>query len=219
MPSAQQAYPDFSSIADQRVAQHFKLVYDQLNALRDKPEVDLSGYVPITRKVSTIGQLLGGGSLDHDLTIRLPGSAATRTNSAIVTHSVDQPVSSGVITALAFNTDLRNLAGMHSTTSNNSRLTILEDGLYLFGGHTLWENAAAGRRQTLIYKNGDNTNRLATLEQAIVANATLQLAIGFDACLAGDYYEVGVVQTVGVQLSVLAGNGPSPRFWAVQVGK
>ena len=120
------------------------------------------------------------------------------------THTIDQSIANNTPTAVAFDTDVSLNPGMHSATVNNSRATVYQPGYYLFTAHIVWANTSgAGRRLTLLQKNGDGNLRLAGAENAIVATATSQNIIGIDHMVQDDYVEVIVFQSSGGALAVI----------------
>jgi len=150
-----------------------------------------------------------------DLVHRIPAFKAT--------HSVDQSIPSGTLTALIYDTDISvSDSGIHSTTVNNSRATINQPGIYAFFCNARWEALnAIGRRQLTIYKNGVQTARVATTEGAAVQTTMIQLCIGFDYCISGDYYESAAYQDSGVAIKILGNTTANDflKFWGVFLGR
>jgi hypothetical protein len=137
MPSSQQTYPDFSSLSDQAVARHLKLVWDQLNVLRTK-EVDLSSFALADRLITPLKPLIGGGSLAADRSIRLDpklfqaflggfrspgGPTCYLTNSSNFVHTV-----TGTFVQVTFDTINEDNDAIADLP--NSRLIIKTPGLY-----------------------------------------------------------------------------------------
>jgi len=61
---------------------------------------------------------------------------------ARVTHDVDQHIAINTHTTLAFNSERYDNGGLHSTVTNNSRLTAQKAGVYLITCNIAWEGAA-----------------------------------------------------------------------------
>jgi hypothetical protein len=136
-----------------------------------------------------------------------------------ITRSTNQSIPDSAVTAISFDAVSWNVGDMANVVSQPTRITIQTAGKYVFGANILWADNATGRRQTIIAKNGSVATRVTTLEQAIVVTATIQAAVGMDSSAVGDFYEVYVFQSSGAPLNVLvAGNAPSPHFWAAYQG-
>jgi hypothetical protein len=125
-------------------------------------------------------------------------------------------LTSGVATALTFDTERVDVGGLHSTAVNTGRITIPagEGGFYLIGGTCEFASNATGIRGLDIRLNGATyiarTKNLASSGGAHYAEvATLyQLA-------ATDYVELVASQTSGGALNAVASGNYSPEFYAI----
>jgi hypothetical protein len=205
VPSAKQAYPDFSSLADQQVARHLKLIWDHLNKLRDTPAVDLSGLIPISRKIGTIGKLLGGGTLDRDLTLRIDEA---RPN-AILTSSVDQAFGVGPVSAaLSFDTVIEDRFRMRDPSAP-THLPIPTGwaGLWSFWGYIRFEGTNLGglRRNAQIRKNGVTYVALGQCAGGSQTEVIDVPCYGEARLAVGDYLELLMAHDSPDNLAALAG--------------
>lgn len=128
--------------------------------------------------------------------------ASTRPR-ANVYNNANQSISNATSTALTFNSERFDPAGMHSTVSNTSRLTIpaSEGGHYMVGCTFQFASNATGYRQGALLVNGStvvaifNTPAVSGVQTRISLCTLYPLA-------AGDYVEVQVYQTSGGALNV-----------------
>lgn len=78
--------------------------------------------------------------------------------SAEVSHNSPQaigtPITHSSGTIVAFNTERHDGDGMHSTTTNNGRITVSAGGVYDISARVVWEPDADGFRQLMLAKNG-----------------------------------------------------------------
>lgn len=120
-----------------------------------------------------------------------------------VYHNTTQSQTTGTaLTALAANSENYDNDSMHSTVTNNSRITIQTAGRYEVGAVVSWAANATGNRALAFAKNGVGVNDYlvdirtgtATNSTGISGSRTLVLA-------AGDYVEVSVWQTSGGNLN------------------
>lgn len=113
------------------------------------------------------------------------------------TASSGTSVSNSTWTAIAFNTEAFDTSGFHSTSTNNSRITIPtgKDGKYLFIGTGALVSGTSGRRFMAFYKNGvqQDTSFVEPSGSTVMAAQTSTL---FD-LVAGDYIELFIFQSTG----------------------
>jgi len=123
---------------------------------------------------------------------------------AKVTRTSDQGILNGTVTALNFNSERYDTAGMHSNSSNLSRVTAPVDGIYTVTLQVHWELNGSGSRDLLIEKNGSTIvardRRLASTDQlgGPVFNVTNVLRLS-----AGDFVEAFAFQNSGGTLNVV----------------
>lgn len=133
-----------------------------------------------------------------------------------VTHNANQAIANNSVTVLAFNTERFDTAGMHDTATNNSRITIPEDGIYLIGAEVRFEGSNTGVRLLIIRKNG--TTDILYREVSPDTDTTVSLGGStIEDADAADYYEVQVYQNSSLSRNALT-TSASPEFWAAKLG-
>ncbi len=76
---------------------------------------------------------------------------------------------SGVPQALTFNSEEYDYNGLHSTSTNTSRLTAAIGGIYTITGHATYTSNATGIRQLTIRKNGASTTWASSVSGGLAA--------------------------------------------------
>jgi hypothetical protein len=145
---------------------------------------------------------LGTGELSHSI-------PATR-----VTHSSAQSIPDFPPGAtLAFDTERYDTASIHDNATNNSRLTAPVNGVYAVTAEVDWTPNTTGTRELTLMKNGstfiadDDRDGISTVFGGQSQSVTAQVQL-----VAGDYVQVGVLQTSGGSLSVMSAGETSPEF-------
>lgn len=170
-------------------------------------------FVPLDR-LTPIGK--NGSVLIADST-KLAGVSWSPTISCRVFNSANISVANNTVVALTFDSERWDTATLHDTSTNPSRITITEPGLYIIGAGIAYAANATGRRGLLIRRNGSITS----LDETVLA-----VAGGFETrmsgstlinLVAGDYVELLAFQTSGSALDVLALTEFSPEFWAIRL--
>jgi hypothetical protein len=151
-----------------------------------------------------------------DIDAALQGTASPP--SAHVYHSAAQSIADGTAVALAFNSERWDTDAIHSTSSNNTRLTCQTAGKYEIGGMVEWASNAAGYRQLLIRPNGTATYIGRDVRNAVSGGTTEQQAFADCVLAAGDYVELVVTHNAGAPLNVTSAGSFSPEFWMKKVG-
>lgn len=132
-----------------------------------------------------------------------------------LTKSATQSIPNTTTTAITFDVEDFDDGGMHSTTTNTSRITVPTGGAgtYLVGAHVEFAQNATGVRTLLITVNGTATQTTVRDNSPSGSSATRLACSSLVALVAGDYVEVLVVQTSGGNLNVAA----SCNLWAIWV--
>lgn len=135
-------------------------------------------------------------------------------------RAADQTVASGVITALAFDSERFDSHGMHDPTTNNSRLTCRLDGVYAGVFTVYWQASGTGERWLWFRLNGGATalGVIASPPQASVGAVTIQQCVLPPYRLvAGDYVECVAFQSSGGDLTVKYQPNYSPEvgIWLI----
>jgi hypothetical protein len=139
-----------------------------------------------------------------------------------LTNSVAQVLTNDTFTAIAFDTQRWQRGGIHSTTTNNTRITISDTGKWLVGGNLGYEPHATGRRMILIRVDG-------TVYETAIANPGFAPSVGLGNLglatntvldlTAGQYVELIGYQSSGGDLDILKFANMSPEFWAIYLGR
>lgn len=122
-----------------------------------------------------------------------------------VYNDANQSIPDSTVTALTFNTERFDTDGIHSTTSNTSRLTCRTAGVYHMDAHVEFASNSTGERQLLLKLNG-TTFIAADSRAAINGNPTKASIPTTYQLVVGDYVEVFVFQSSGGALNVLTGD-------------
>ena len=156
--------------------------------------------------IGGVGRVLGGGA---------SAPAWTLFESCGLSNSGDQSINSGARTAVTWDTEEWDNAGLHSTSSNTSRVTVPTAGIYLCTAMILWAtNNTTGERYIEIDVNAGGINRThfppvnATTNHAMVLSKQMKL-------VANDYVEVIVLQSSGGAVNV---RGPDSMFQVTRIG-
>ena len=117
-----------------------------------------------------------------------------------VSHSTAQSVPNSTMTILSADTETFDNDSMHSTETNNSRLTTQTAGRYRLSTRIEFASSGTGAREIRFYKNGASLG--AAYLTSPNAGTLVVTTYTEQVCVAGDYFEVGVVQTSGGALNV-----------------
>jgi len=133
-----------------------------------------------------------------------------------VFHSANVSIADATLTAQTFDSERFDVAGMHSTSVNPTRLTVPAGaaGLWLIGGNLAFAGAANGERIARIRLNG--ATEIAS--QGIIGGAAnspnLEVTTLYRLS-AADYVELIAFQSSGGAINSTANANRSPEFWAV----
>jgi len=138
-----------------------------------------------------------------------------------VFHNVNQSITTGTDTALAFNSERFDQAGnaadtMHDTVTNNSRLTCRYAGVYQITGTVGFAANATGIRQAQIRLNG-TTSLVLDRHTTVTANDDYINVSTLYLLAVNDYVELLAFQSSGGALNVLSTANISPEFSMVRV--
>jgi len=114
-----------------------------------------------------------------------------------------QAIANNTATAVTFNAETIDTDGFHSTSTNTSRITIPAglSGKFLVTVNTLWDLQGTGIRNFNVRKNGATFYA----PQEIIGSTTAYVGQAASAILeavAGDYFELFVLQTSGAGLTL-----------------
>lgn len=122
---------------------------------------------------------------------------------------------SGTLYAIPFTNELQDGDSYHDNSTNNTRITVSEDGWYAVGGEIAFEANTTGVRDVGIRLNGGSTFLCFQRQQA-----SADASRGSDICVAtvyylssGNYIELMARQYSGGALNVLVTDYSSPSFY------
>lgn len=130
-------------------------------------------------------------------------------------RTTTQSLNSGAGTAIAFDSELLDQGGMHSTSSNTERITVPAGmgGVYAIGGCIEWATNATGTRYTVIRLNGSGELDRSQVPVNSASFGTDTTVTTIYRLAAGDYVELVGFQNSGGALNVATSNPRSPSFW------
>jgi hypothetical protein len=141
-------------------------------------------------------------------------------------HSADQSIPNDSPTIVAFDSEQWDRGDLHSTVTNNSRITINQTGKWAIGGNVVYAANNNGRRMMLLQIDG--TTYSAAQGSApftsgggvgtVTSNYPISIADQID-LTSGQYVELVAYQTSGGSLNVLNHGTTSPAFWAIYMGR
>src|SRR3990167_4503994 len=148
----------------------------------------------------------------HDLSQHPGGVIGAR-----VYNSANISTTSGVAAVLTFDSERFDTDGIHSTSSNTSRLTCVTAGKYIITGNVMWASNTVGRRQLKIVLNGATTVAFMdeTAHQTFEHAETITTIYDF---AVGDYVELHAYQDSTGALNVLNSANSSPEFSMMRIG-
>jgi len=127
-----------------------------------------------------------------------------------------QTIPDATNTLINFDLEIVDVGNLHSTTVNNSRITVVVAGLYLFTVGLGWEEDAAGYREVYIQVNGTAIRRIRAHPFAASTAVWMEASVLWHMD-ATDYAEVVVYQNSGGAIDVLY-TAYSPMFAACLQG-
>lgn len=137
-----------------------------------------------------------------------------------VYHNASQSVATATWTSLAFNSERYDVGSMHSTVTNNSRITIPSGGggVYHISGQATFANDATGGRLIRVKLNASTVILGEILFPASSSFSTGMAVAGDYKLSAGDYLTLEVYQSSGGILSVDSFSAYTPEFACHWVG-
>ena len=113
-------------------------------------------------------------------------------------YTNSQSLTNNTITRIDLGLEANDNDGMHSTVTNNSRITITKAGIYLIQANTTWTSNSTGERILYIYLNG---GQLVASRKAASNTSDDIIATVFPSNV-GDYYECFAYQSSGGTLAI-----------------
>lgn len=137
-------------------AEHINALQDEVTAIEDGL---LNGTAPVTSsRVSAAALTVSGGSTLTTLTVTGGSTLASltvlgATDAARVTNSVLIQIPNGAATGLNFDTQRWATTGMHSTTTNSSRVVAVSSGFYDISASVEISSGGLGQRDLRLVLN------------------------------------------------------------------
>jgi hypothetical protein len=206
--------PDASGGAEQVLHEDARWKYPLSGNLIDVSDNDGEGAI---KKYN----LHGGLIIDHVIAASVAALGDTTIDGALVLgkpyfcslyNSNDITLSTSVPTVFTFNTERYNYGGMHSLTTNTSRVTFPRAGLAIFAGNAIFAANSTGIRQIYIELNGSAFVNLQLMQAVATPNSSQINVSGMRLVAAGDYIELGGQQSSGGNLNITAAAEYSPSF-------
>lgn len=111
-------------------------------------------------------------------------------------------VATATVVVATFDSEVSDLAGLHSTSSNTSRITIIRTGFYLLNAYMIYSTSTIGIRQIGFKKNGAYTD-MPVLIFPNPGGGQVQVTLTSVLPLnAGDYVELYAYQESGSTLTI-----------------
>lgn len=144
-------------------------------------------------------------------------SVAKLAKGARIFHSLDQIVSSGVVTPLTFDSERFDTSAYHESAIAPTRLSVKVGGVYLVAGSLEYAPNATGVRVIHIRLNGTTLLAATQIPNAGASNVQCAVATVYKFA-AIDYVELTTFQNSGSTLSVLTAGNYSPEFQITRLG-
>jgi len=136
---------------------------------------------------------------------------------AAVFRNASTTVSNNTATAIAFNSQRYDTAGMHSTTVNPERITIKSAGIYSIAAHIVFAANSTGRRQLQIKLNATTIIALSEHAQTVGQIDSYSTSTIYKLAV-DDYLEVYAYHLAGGDLAVTSSTNYSPEFRVHKIG-
>lgn len=145
------------------------------------------------------------------------GSIATPVKGCRVFHNANQTLTTGVVTTLAFNSELFDSDVMHDVSTNNSRITFKTSGIYQVGGNVEYASNNVGIRDLRLVLNGTTIISFVRVDTPDPANAAIININTTYEFAQNDYVELLVLQTSGGNLDIGSTARYAAEFWACRL--
>jgi hypothetical protein len=158
---------------------------------------------------------------DWDTVRRNAGTTAQLLNPPVpqvrVFNNANISVANNTVTALTFNSERFDAGDLHSTSSNQGRLTAPITGLYVVGGQVRFAANASGRRDVFLRVNGSTQIAFASTPSPHASIDSYLAPVTLYQLTAADYVELCVFQNSGGALNAVFDAANSPEFWMVRL--
>jgi hypothetical protein len=150
--------------------------------------------------------------------VAIGGSSSASFSGCLLTNAANISLANNTTVTLTWDTEVFDVGGYHSTSTNTSRITIPSGkaGKYLVSGLSRYSSNSGGRRIVQITKNGSNAW---DFESASPGSTDLGLqGIAIIDLTVGDYVEMTAWQNSGTTLSAQNGSTRYSSFSAYLIG-
>lgn len=124
-------------------------------------------------------------------------------HSCYVGATANQAITTSTTTAINLDYEKFDNGGLHSTVTNNTRVTVVETGVYLVVGFGHWESNDTGLRQIYIKLNGSTFPFTNVISAATVTGEDTHSVLGVLSLTASDYIELVVWHNKGSNANFL----------------
>ena len=160
--------------------------------------------------VGTDGQILSANSatstgLEWIANTGGGGGSGGTTTGARVSITGNQSISTGTATEINFDTEDFDTEGYHDNVTNNTRLTIPEDGIYVVRGQVRWADNVTGKRTLTIRLNATGNSIALVDDLPTTTNFRQDIGLIYEFSQ-GDFIELRGIQDSGGNLDVVSGN-------------
>lgn len=123
----------------------------------------------------------------------------------IVTHNTTQSSSAGGFVTLAFNTEQKDTDAMHSTVTNNSRINLVESGLWVVTSNVAISNPGTDHTLTLIINHSPDAINNSPGQSCTSSGSTMSLSVTkwIYTELTSTYVETMFFQSAGTTSNVI----------------
>ncbi len=167
----------------------------------------------LTLRANQAAKFLYSATLAGWVEIKSTGFSGCRVyNSAPIT------ITNNTATFLTFDTERFDTDSYHSVSAATGNLVAPAAGYYLVGGCVQWDAGNTGRRACYISLNGTTTIADTGYTAGTVGDAVYHNPSCIYKFVAGDFVELGVYHTQGVNLNIQASLNESPEFWMCFLG-
>lgn len=123
-----------------------------------------------------------------------------------VTMSANVLIINNVSTTVGFDTEAWDYGGFHDNAVNNDRITVPAgmEGIYLVAVQVSWDANANGERQHIVTLSGTTVNINRIIPTPVIDNTEITYSFVVKA-LAGDYFQLSVLENSAANLNILSG--------------
>ena len=147
---------------------------------------------------------LAGSVVDADISSSagIVASKISGVGAKVYRSSGDTNVLDDTIHTINFDLEEYDTDGMHSTSTNTSRLTVQTAGKYLVWATVFWQSNATGYRATRLVKNTESVSYAEHTANAVSGDLTNQTVVFEDDFVVDDYMQVKIYQNSGSTLTI-----------------